>query len=136
MTISQVAKLLDLTPDTLRYYEKIGLIPRIERDASGNRNYSEGNCNWIRFIKCMRKAGLTVDALKEYVTLLAAGDATKKRRKEILLDQRKRLQEQVDMIQGTMEYLDVKILGYEERIFPKEKQLIAEIDKDEESFGA
>ena len=53
MKIAEVSKLLDISADTLRYYERIGLIPKIHRDKSGNRDYTELNCKWIKFIKCM-----------------------------------------------------------------------------------
>ena len=136
MTISEVASRLDISVDTLRYYEKIGLIPSVERDRHGNRSYSEANCHWIEFIKCMRRAGLSLDALKEYVSLLEDGEGTIARRKEILLEQKAGLQDQLQMIQETIGYLDYKIEGYEERMIPFEKELIAENILEEEDLGA
>lgn len=58
MRIAEVSKTCELSPDTLRYYERIGLVPAISRDSSGLRDYTEEDCRWIEFIKCMRNAGL------------------------------------------------------------------------------
>ena len=74
MTIAEIAKRFDLTQDTLRYYEKVGLIPRVTRTSGGTRNYNEYDCGWIDFIKCMRSSGVQVDALVEYVGLFEQGD--------------------------------------------------------------
>lgn len=54
MTITEVSEKFNLTPDTLRYYERLGIIPRVNRNKSGNRDYSEEDCRWIEHIKCMR----------------------------------------------------------------------------------
>lgn len=77
MMISEVREKLVVSPDTLRYYERIGLLPRVNRNQSGIRNYSEEDCKWIEFIKCMRNAGLPIDVLIEYVRLFQQGDETK-----------------------------------------------------------
>jgi len=69
MTIKEVSEKYGLSQDTLRYYEKIGLIPRISRNGSGVRDYTEEDCRWIEFIKCMRNAGVQIEALIEYVKL-------------------------------------------------------------------
>ena len=63
MRIAEVAQQFDITPDTLRYYERIGLLPRIKRTASGVRDYSEADCGRIEFIKCMRGANVSIEAL-------------------------------------------------------------------------
>lgn len=88
MTISETAKKYDLTPDTLRYYERIGLIPPVRRNASGLRDYDQEACRWVEFIKCMRSAGLPIEVLIEYVQLFRQGDATVDARLELLTEQR------------------------------------------------
>ena len=60
MNIAEVSKKYDLTQDTLRYYERVGLLPRVNRTSSGIRDYSEEDCHWVEFIKCMRQAGLPI----------------------------------------------------------------------------
>lgn len=112
MTISEVANKYGLSPDTLRYYERIGLIPPVPRTASGLRNYDEESCGWINFIKCMRGAGLQIEALIEYVELYQQGDSTIEARKNILTEQRKILLEKRAEIDKTIERLNYKIEHY------------------------
>lgn len=123
MTIAEVAKKYDLTPDTLRYYERIGLIPGVGRTSGGIRDYQEEDCRWIEFIKCMRGAGLPVDTLIEYVRLFQTGDATIQTRKELLMEQRDRLKERIEEMQSTLERLNAKIKRYENVIVPIEDEL-------------
>ena len=84
MTIAEVSKKFDLSQDTLRYYERIGLIPGVNRNKSGIRDYTEEDCRWVEFIKCMRNAGLPIEVLIEYVTLFQQGDETIEARKELI----------------------------------------------------
>ena len=85
MSITEVSKKYGLSPDTLRYYERIGLIPPVHRTAGGVRDYTENDCNWVEFIKCMRGAGIQVEALIDYVSLFQQGEATAEARKQILI---------------------------------------------------
>ena len=88
MTITEVSKIYNLTPDTLRYYERIGLLPSVNRSKGGIRNYTDEDCRWVEFANCMREAGLPVEILIDYVSLFQKGDETIPARKEILLEQR------------------------------------------------
>lgn len=114
MTIAEVSKKYDLTQDTIRYYEKEGLIPTVPRTESGIRNFDEESCNWIEFIKCMRNAGLEIEVLKQYVDLFKQGKSTVTKRKELLEKQRKKLLEKQKNINETLERLDYKIKLYNE----------------------
>ena len=109
MTISEASKKYEISPDTLRYYERIGLIPPVPRSPSGLRNYDEDSCNWIGFIKCMRKAGLPIETLIEYVSLFRQGDKTIEARKELLIEQREILSRKIAEMNETLERLDYKI---------------------------
>ncbi|SCP98723.1 MerR family transcriptional regulator [Anaerobium acetethylicum] len=123
MTIAEVSKKFDLTADTLRYYERIGLLPTVNRNSSGNRDYTEEDCRWVQFIKCMRSAGLSIEVLIEYVSLFQQGNETTGARKELLLEQRKQIVAKVEELQNTLAYLDKKIDGYEERMLKYEEKL-------------
>jgi DNA-binding transcriptional MerR regulator len=123
MTIAEVSKKYDLSADTLRYYERIGLLPSVNRNSSGNRDYSEEDCRWVKFIKCMRSAGLSIEVLIEYVSLFQQGSSTIGPRKELLLEQRKQIAEKINELQTTLSYLDKKIVGYEEHMVQFEEQL-------------
>ncbi|MCI1268747.1 MAG: MerR family transcriptional regulator [Ruminococcus sp.] len=113
MTISEVSKKFGLSADTLRYYERIGLIPHVPRSQSGLRDYDEESCNWIEFIKCMRSAGLPIEILIEYVTMFRQGDSTISARKELLIEQRDILRQKISDMQSTLDRLDYKINLYE-----------------------
>jgi len=123
MTIAEVSKRFDLSQDTLRYYERIGLIPSVNRNKSGIRDYTEEDCKWIEFIKCMRNAGLPIEVLIEYVTLFQQGDATIGARKVLLTEQRKQLVAKMEDIKKTLERLNYKIESYEKSVVEKEKEL-------------
>ena len=114
MTIAEVSKKYNLTQDTIRYYEKEGLIPRVPRTESGIRNFDEESCNWIEFIKCMRNAGLEIEVLKEYVKLFREGKSTVAKRKELLEKQREKLLQKQRNINETLERLNYKINLYDE----------------------
>lgn len=123
MTITEVSEKYDISQDTLRYYERIGLIPRVKRNKNGIRNYTEEDCNWVEFIKCMRSAGLPIEVLIEYVGLFQKGDATIKARRELLTEQRKQLVTRMEDMKKTLERLDYKIEVYEQRVVVKEREL-------------
>jgi DNA-binding transcriptional MerR regulator len=124
MLIAEVSKKYDIPADTLRYYERVGLIPSVHRTSSGIRDYDEQDCGWVDFIKCMRSAGLTIEVLIEYVSLFQQGDKTITVRKNLLQEQRKQLKERMADMQKTLERLDYKIANYEKVIVPASKRLM------------
>lgn len=124
MTIKEVSIKYEISADTLRYYERIGLIPTVNRKDNGIRDYTEEDCNWVEFIKCMRSAGISIEALIEYVALYQQGSSTIAARKAILIDERKKLTDRINEMQTTLDRLNWKIDGYEERMLVKENELI------------
>ena len=131
MTIAEVSKKYDISADTLRYYERIGLIPPVPRTKSGIRDYDEVSCGWIELMKCMRAAGVQIEALIEYVALFQQGDATVDARKAILIEQRDQLIERMEDMQRSLDRLNYKIERYEQGLMVKEHQLHAQQDKEE-----
>lgn len=123
MTITEVSKRYDLSADTLRYYERIGLIPPVNRNKSGIRDFTEEDCKWVEFIKCMRGAGLSIEVLTEYVQLFQQGNSTIKARKQLLVEQRSQLIGRIEEMKETLNRLDAKIDGYEEKFIAKEEEL-------------
>lgn len=123
MTIAEVSKKYDISADTLRYYERIGLIPSVNRSPSGIRDYTKEDCSWVSFAKCMRSAGLQVEAIIEYVSLFQQGEATAKARRQILLEQRELLAAKMDEMQTTLDRLDYKITRYDETLGALENKL-------------
>jgi len=123
MMIAEVSEKFGISQDTLRYYERIGLIPHVNRKKNGIRDYTEENCRWVEFIKCMRSAGLSIEVLIEYVTLFQQGDGTTAARKELLVEQRKQLVIRMEDMKRTMERLDDKITRYGQAVVGAEKTL-------------
>lgn len=114
MKIKEVSTLYGLSTDTLRYYERIGLIRNVPRDKNGVRNYSEENCHTIAFIKCMRAANVSIEGLTQYINLYHQGNTdTYEARKAILVRERDRLKQQESAIKTAIEHLDKKIETYD-----------------------
>ena len=124
MKIAEVSEQYDISSDTLRYYERIGLIPPVTRTNSGIRDYSDLDIRRVEFIKCMRSAGLPLDVLIEYMDLVQKGDKTIETRKEILVEQRDLLAGRIQEMQKTLDLLNHKVQVYENRILTKEKAII------------
>lgn len=114
MNISEAAVKSGLTAVTLRYYERIGLIPPVTRGNGGVRLYEESDLGWIDFIKCMRNAGLSIESLIEYTALSDKGKDTVVARKDILIEEQKKLQERYEELGITLEKLNKKIEHYEQ----------------------
>lgn len=113
MTIKEVSEKYDISQDTLRYYERVGMIPPVTRTASGIRDYQAEDLGWVELAKCMRSAGLPVEAMIEYVRLVQEGDSTLATRLQLLTDQKELLLEQKNKIDTTLERLNYKISRYE-----------------------
>ena len=123
MKITEVSERYALSADTLRYYERIGLIPPVHRNGSAIRDYNELDLRRVEFIKCMRSAGLPIEVLIEYVGLVQQGDATIQARKRILEEQRSLLISRMQEMQKTLDILDHKIEVYEEAVLKREQEL-------------
>ena len=108
MTIAEVSSAYDISADTLRYYERVGLLPSIGRTSGGIRNYSEEDCRWVEYIKCMRSAGVsvTIQALKF-----------------LLLELLAQISDWIDGLQAVLAWLDWIFDGYEERMVKCEENL-------------
>lgn len=124
MKIAEVSVKYGLSVDTLRYYERVGLIPPVHRNDGGIRDYNELDLRRVEFIKCMRSAGLPVEILIEYVALVQQGDKTIEARKDILIEQRTLLVDRMNEMQKTLDILEHKIEVYEKAVLKKEKQIV------------
>ena len=126
MKVSEVSKKYDISADTLRYYEKIGLIKNVPRNKSGIRDYDENALKRIEFIKCMRSAGVEIEILIKYMNLLEQGKKTVLERKNLLSEQKNKLLEKQKSISSTLDRLDYKISLYDEIIEGKRKDFTEE----------
>lgn len=124
MKIAEVSEQFGLSVDTLRYYERVGLIPPVHRNKGGIRDYDELDLKRVDFIKCMRGAGLPVEVLIEYMDLVQQGDQTILARKEILVEQRDLVAARLGEMQKTLDRLNYKIEVYEKALLKKEKEIV------------
>lgn len=116
MTIKEVSEKFGISQDTLRYYERVGLIPPVTRTQSGNRDYQESDLDWVENAVCMRNAGVPIEALIEYVKLYQMGDTTFEARRQLLQEQYDALREQKEQIEATMKRLAYKVSRYEKAV--------------------
>lgn len=123
LTIKEVSEKYNISQDTLRYYEKEGLINPVPR-VSGIRNYGKAEIDNIEFIICMRNAGLPVNVLKEYINLIRQGDKTAEKRRELLIEQREIVKKRLEDLNKAYERLNYKIDSYSSVILDNEKKLI------------
>jgi DNA-binding transcriptional MerR regulator len=123
MQITEIAEKYGLTADTLRYYERVGLLPTVTRTRGGIRDYSDEDERWVEFMTCMRSAGLSIESLIEYAALFRQGDTTRTARKKLLTDQRDALAARITDLQATLDRLNGKIDHYDNGVAGKEQQL-------------
>ena len=116
MTIKEVSEKYNISQDTLRYYERVGMIPQVHRTGGGIRDYQEDDLGWVELALCMRGAGLPVEAMIEYVKLCQQGDSTIEARMLLLKEQMETLLKQKAQIESTIKRLDFKISRYEEAV--------------------
>lgn len=113
MHIKAAADLVGLSADTIRYYEKIGLVPPITRNTSGIRDFQQKDLEALEFVKCFRSAGLSVDSLTTYMTLYGQGDKTRLERLELLQTERDKLKARLSEQKAALKRLDHKIAIYQ-----------------------
>ncbi|MBC1759725.1 MerR family transcriptional regulator [Listeria ivanovii] len=123
MNIKEASEKTGVSTDTIRYYERIGLIPNISHNENGVRKFDEEDLRWIDFSRQMRRAGMSIEALIDYLSLFREGEKTLEPRMELLKEQRAELQDRIDMMQEALERLDFKIENYDTHLIPAQKKL-------------
>lgn len=123
MRIAEVAEKYGISADTLRYYERIGLMPHVRRTSSGVRDYSETDCSRIAFITCMRQANVSIKALGDYMHMLDQGDETIAARKALLEEQRDLVEQRIAEMQAGLDRLNYKIDNYETLMAQAEQEI-------------
>jgi DNA-binding transcriptional MerR regulator len=113
-TIQDAATETGVSRDTLRYYEKIGILPGIARSQSGHRRFSDNDMGWIKLVQCLRATGMPIEDLHAYAELMQQGDATAEDRLQILQDHRRRIKADMAELATALELVDRKISGYDE----------------------
>ena len=129
MNIKKVSEITDVSADTIRYYERIGLLPRITRTNSGVRDFTEREIGILEFVRCFRKAGMSVEALIEYISLLEEGEGTERERLRLLTEQRDEMDDRIYELNQARERLNYKIENYENIIQKHEQKLFKESEE-------
>jgi DNA-binding transcriptional MerR regulator len=108
-TVKQVKEMTGISPYTLRFYEKEGVLPQVERDANGVRLYRDINIDWIKTVQALRSTGLSLEEIKHYTALYMRGDETLQQRKKILTEQRTKVEDQISHLIKILEKLNYKL---------------------------
>lgn len=114
-TIGQVSNLFNIPSSTLRYYDKEGLIPTLQR-KSGRRIFSDSDLEAIRVIECLKKSGLEIKKIKNFMNLAQQGDSTFEQRRTIFQQQRNSVIEEIEQLEKTLDMLNYKFWYYDESI--------------------
>ena len=115
-SISEVAKHFDVAPHTLRYYDKEGLLPYVERTESGNRVFKDKDFAWLQIVNCLKDTGVSIKQIKEYLVWCQIGDPSLETRLQFMLEHKKNIQNQIDELKKCTELIDFKIWYYETAI--------------------
>ena len=124
MTIREIAAKTNMSTDTLRYYERIGLLPPVPRNAAGIRNYDEYFVNFINFIKKLKASGMSLEHIIDYIRLAEMGDATIQERKKLLAEARETLLDKINSLQQVAELADYQLRNYENLLQPETYALL------------
>lgn len=123
LTIGDVAQETGLTVDTLRYYEKSEVLGPIRRDAGGRRCFTNKDLDWLDFVSCLKSTGMPLDSIREYRRLMQEGDETAAQRKELMIQHRESLEQQMANLQDAMDRINYKIDFYDEILNSKSHNL-------------
>lgn len=124
MTIREIAAKTNMSTDTLRYYERIGLLPPVPRNAAGIRNYDEYFVNFINFIKKLKASGMSLEHIIVYIRLAEMGDATIQERKKLLAEAHETLLDKINSLQLVAELADYQLRNYENLLQPETYALL------------
>ena len=115
-TIKQVAEKLGVTVSTLRYYDKEGLLPFIDKKENGTRIFKDEDFNGLAIISCMKSSGVPIKDIKKYMDLCAEGDSTLEERMQIFLERKEFVEKQIEELNNVMKTIEHKIWYYETAI--------------------
>ncbi|MGN1230879.1 MAG: MerR family transcriptional regulator [Anaerotignum sp.] len=112
-TVGEMAKLLGIAPSTLRYYDKEGLLPFVERSENGMRVFKDADFEWLQVIGCLKKAGMQLKDIREFIHMAMEGDATIDARLQLIINRQEAVVKQMQELQQTLDTLEFKRWYYE-----------------------
>jgi DNA-binding transcriptional MerR regulator len=116
MTVAEAAAEAGVSAHTLRYYERAGLLARVERNGAGHRDYTEEDIEWVVMVTRLRATGMPIRAIREYAELVREGEGNEEQRLALLEEHRERVLEQLATIERNLELVDYKIGLYRDRL--------------------
>lgn len=122
-SIGQVAQITGLTTHTLRYYDKLGLLPNVGKNSAGLRRFSDDDLRWLNILECLKSTGLQLKDIRHYIDLSKQGDSSLHERYQVFLKQKQRVQAEMQKLRFNMEKLDFKIRYYETALQYGEKNV-------------
>lgn len=113
-TVGEIAKKMQVAPSTLRYYDKEGLLPNVERSGGGIRMFKDADVSWLMMIDCLKQTGMSIKDIKQFMDWCSEGDETIDKRLEIFRKQKESVERQMQELQDTMDMIDFKCWYYEQ----------------------
>lgn len=120
-SMKETCEKVGLSYQTLKFYCNQGLIPNVKRDKNNYRIFDDNNIGWIKSLSCLKKCGMSIEEIKEYLNLCLIGESTIPKRKVLLDIKRKKLIEELNQIQDSIDYIDWKQGFYDDVLSGKTK---------------
>ena len=112
-SIGEAAQRMHLSAPTLRYYDKEGLLPFVDRSAGGARMFKESDFEWLRLIECLKSTGMPIRDIKQFIDWYMEGDTTLPQRRDMFYERRRAVEAQIEMLQATLDMIDYKCWYYD-----------------------
>ena len=112
-TIGEAAQRMHLSAPTLRYYDKEGLLPFVDRSAGGARMFMESDFEWLRLIECLKSTGMPIRDIKQFIDWYMEGDTTLPQRRDMFYERRRAVEAQIETLQATLDMIDYKCWYYD-----------------------
>ncbi len=131
-TVGEMAKILGIPPSTLRYYDKEGLLPFVERSSGGIRMFTEKDHEWLKVIDCLKQSGLSIKDIRSFIDMAIQGDEESLRKRLALFQARRdAVQKQIKDMQETLELLEFKCWYYEQAVQDGTEERVRSLSLDE-----
>ena len=130
-TVGEMARFLNVSASTLRYYDKEGLLPFVERSNSGIRMFSDKDYEWLKIIECLKKSGLSIKEIRSYIDMTKRGDDSLEERLQLFEERKKDVERQMKELHETLDLLKYKCWYYEMAIQDQREERVRSLSAEE-----
>lgn len=130
-TVGEMARFLNVSASTLRYYDKEGLLPFVERSNSGIRMFSDKDYEWLKIIECLKKSGLSIKEIRSYIDMTKRGDDSLEERLQLFEERKKDVERQMKELQETLDLLKYKCWYYEMAIQDQSEERVRSLSAED-----